>query len=89
LEECTEFAGKTLVYVIVNTNDDQLSADYIDDRIVLNMSKAMMDELNNIGTVGFYDRISPVSLLVEKDFMRLNNVEEEQSDNFPNPLLMH
>lgn len=89
LEERTPFAGKTLVYAIVTTSDDRISADYVGDRIVLNMPKAMIDELNNTDKVGFDDRTGPVILLIEKDFTCLDNVEEDQSDNFPNPLLKH
>jgi hypothetical protein len=36
--------------------------------------------------VGFDDKNGPVQLLVEKDFTCLDNVEEDQSDNYPNPL---
>ncbi|HWV71436.1 MAG TPA: hypothetical protein VN040_06975 [Pseudosphingobacterium sp.] len=86
LEESSEFAGKTLVYAIVKTKGDKLSADYIADRIELRMPEIMIDELNNTDRVGFEDRTGPVSLLVEKDFTCLDNVEEDQSDNFPNPL---
>lgn len=85
LEERSEFAGKTLVYAIVTTKDDTLSADYLVDRIELRMPAVMIDELNNTDRVGFEDRTGPVSLLVEKDFTCLDNVEEDQSDNFPNP----
>lgn len=87
LEERTEFAGKTLVYAIVTANDDKLSADYIADRIVLSMPRTMIDELNNTDRVGFDDGTGPVSLLVEKDFVCIDRVEEDQRDNYPNPLL--
>ncbi|MEJ2903568.1 DUF7009 family protein [Pedobacter panaciterrae] len=87
LEERSEFVGKTLVYAIETIDGDGLSADYIGDRIVLSIPKTMVDELNNTDRVGFDDRKGPVSLLIEKDFTCLDNVEEDQSDNFPNPLL--
>jgi len=87
LEESTEFAGKTLVYAIETVSESSLSADYIGDRIVLSMPKLMVDELNNTDRVGFEDRRGPVSLLIEKDFTCLDNVEEDQSDNYPNPLI--
>jgi len=87
LKECSEFAGKTLVYSIVTASDDKLSADFIGDEIVLNVPKSMIDELNNTDSVGFEDQTGPVSLLVEKDFVCIDNVDEDQSDNYPNPLL--
>ncbi|ETZ24730.1 hypothetical protein [Pedobacter sp. V48] len=87
LEERSGFVGKTLVYAIETINGDVLSADYIGDRIVLSIPKTMVDELNNTERVGFNDLNGPVSLLIEKDFTCLDNVEEDQSDNFPNPSL--
>lgn len=87
LEERTEFPGKTFVYAIATTNNEELSADFTGDRIVLNMSKEMINELYNTNKVGFEDRSGAVSLLVEKDFVCIDNTEEDQSDNYPNPSL--
>jgi hypothetical protein len=85
LEEQTAFAGKTLVYAIITANDNKLTADYSGDKIILSMPKEMIDELNNTDRVGFDDNTGPVSLLVEKDFACIDRVEEDQSDNYPNP----
>ncbi|MBX2922147.1 MAG: hypothetical protein KF746_08145 [Chitinophagaceae bacterium] len=87
LEERTELPGKAFVYAIATTNNEALSADFIGDRIVLNMSKEMINELYNTNKVGFEDRSGAVSLLVEKDFVCIENTEEDQSDNYPNPSL--
>ncbi|MEO6961468.1 MAG: hypothetical protein ABIY90_05840 [Puia sp.] len=86
LEERTEFSGKALIYAILTGNEDTLSADFIADRIVLNMPKTMIDELYNTERVGFDDLRGPLTLLVEKDFVCKDKVEEDQSDNYPNPL---
>jgi len=85
LEERVEFIGKTLRYVIERTNDDKLAADFIDDKIVLLMPKHMIDALSDTDEVGFSGVSGSVSLLVEKDFACLDNVQEDQSDNYPNP----
>lgn len=87
LEERTEFAGKALIYTIVTTNDHKLSADFIADKIGINMPKEMVNELYNTDKVGFDDQTGPVSLLVEKDFVCIDRVEEDQSDNYSNPHL--
>lgn len=87
LEERIAFAGKPLIYAIATANNDKLSVDYIADKIILSMPKSMIDEFNNTDRVGFEDRTGPVSLLVEKDFVCIDKVEEDQSDNYPNPLL--
>lgn len=87
LEEHTAFAGKPLEYVIEIANGENLSADFIGNKIVLNMPKAMIEELNNTDRVGFDNSTGTVSLLVEKDFVCIDNMEEDQSDNYPNPHL--
>jgi hypothetical protein len=87
LEEHTAFGNKTLVCAIETAIDDKLSADFIADKIVLHIPKKMIYELNNTDRVGFDDRTGPVSLLVEKDFACIDHVEEDQSDNYLNPLL--
>ncbi|MFB2119538.1 hypothetical protein [Parapedobacter sp. 2B3] len=87
LEEHTAFAGKTFTYAIEAAGGDRLTADFIDNRIVLNMPKAMIDALHHTDKVGFEDKSGTVSLLVEKDFACIDNTEEDQSDNYPNPSL--
>ncbi len=83
LEEHTAFGSKTLLYALETAKDDKLSADFIVDKIVLRIPRAMIDELNNTDKVGFDDRTGTISLLVEKDFTCIDNVEEDQSDNYP------
>ncbi len=87
LEAHTEFAHKTLVYAIVTTTDNMLSADFVGNRIVLNMPKAMIDELAGTDTVGFSGETGNLKLLVEKDFACIDHTDEDQSDNYPNPQL--
>ena len=87
LSESSHFMSKTLEYAITTTSDDKLSADFIDNRIVLNMPEKMVEELVNTDKVGFSELSGPVSLLIEKDFTCLDIVEEDQSDNYPNPHL--
>ncbi|MET0635844.1 MAG: hypothetical protein ABWZ25_07435 [Chitinophagaceae bacterium] len=87
LEEFTAFGSKTLVYAVVVTDNERLSADFTGEKIVLYMPDKMIDELNTTETVGFDDHTGPVKLLIEKDFACIDNVEEDQTDKYPNPLL--
>ncbi|MGV3762053.1 DUF7009 family protein [Parapedobacter sp.] len=87
LEEHTAFDGKTFTYAIETASSDRLSADFIESTIVLKMPKTMIDELYHTDKVGFGDKSGAVSLLVEKDFACIDNTEEDQSDNYPNPSL--
>ena len=90
LEERTEFIGKTLIYSIEPASKDatSLSADFTGDKIVLYMPKEMVNELVNTERVGFEGSIGQVSLLIEKDFVCIDRVEEDQSDNYPNPSII-
>ncbi len=87
LEERTEFAGSTLFYAIEQAGKDAigLSADFTGNRIVLYMPKEMIDELVNTDRVGFEGSSGLLGLLIEKDFVCIDRVEEDQSDNYPHP----
>jgi len=87
LAEHTAFDGKTFTYAIETTSGDRLTAEFIGNKIVLNMPKTLVDALYNTDKVGFEDKSGTVSLLVEKDFACIDNTEEDQSDNYPNPSL--
>ncbi len=87
LEENTMLPGKTFIYAIETVNNSRLTADFIENKIILYMPKAMIDELINTGTVGFDGSSGSVKLLVEKDFACIDNTDEDQSDNYPNPSL--
>ncbi len=86
LEERTTFAGAVLRYRIEKTHDFALSASYKDNVITLFMPFVQVQELVNTNTVGFENQYGQLHLLVEKDFTCLDNVAEDQSDNYPNPL---
>ena len=47
---------------------------------------AALAEWADTDRVGFENKANNFYLLVEKDFKCLDNVEEDQSDNYPNPL---
>jgi hypothetical protein len=46
----------------------------------------MIRELVETDKIGFEEAGGDIYLLVEKDFTCLENVEEDQTDNYPNPL---
>jgi len=50
------------------------------------MSRKMIQELIDTERVGFENHYGALHLLIEKDFTCLDNVDEDQSDNYPNPL---
>jgi hypothetical protein len=86
LEERTEFGHQALIYGVQTTTDYDLSATFHENRITLFVPHTMIDKLANTDEVGFENEQGKLFLLVEKDFTCLDNVEEDQSDNYPNPL---
>lgn len=86
LEEYVNFPGHVLIYAIQLTEGQVLTVSYIDNKITLSMSHKMIQEFVDTDRVGFENRSEELYLLVEKDFTCLDEVDEDQSDNYPNPL---
>jgi hypothetical protein len=86
LEERTDFGHTALEYVLQTTAEYNLSATFHDNRISLFVPKTMIDRLANTDEVGFENAQLKLFLLVEKDFTCLDDVAEDQSDHYPNPL---
>ena len=87
LEDCVNFAGTPLIYALQITEGNELTCSYIDNKITLNMPRVAIESFANTDVVGYDNQDSGVYLLVEKDFTCLDAVNEDQSDNYPNPLL--
>jgi hypothetical protein len=93
VEERVNFGSAALSYALCRTEAGELSAEFKDNRITLYLPNVLIDEWVGTDKVGFEHRMplnSPgeyLYLLVEKDYTCLDNVDEDQSDNYPNPLL--
>ena len=87
LEDQINFAGTPLVYALQLTEGKELTCSYLDNKITLNIPRAALESLAKTDVVGYDNQDSGVYLLVEKDFRCLDEVSEDQSDNYPNPLL--
>lgn len=92
LEERTGFANGTFFSYILQTRagTDQLEAELDINKITLFVPDAMVREWTTTEIVGFENRMDigdgkQLFLLIEKDFVCLDNTFEDQSDNFPNP----
>lgn len=83
----TEFVDRPFIYSIEATDDKELSASFVENRIEMMMPKTMIEELVTTDKVGFDGQVGVVKLLVEKDFVCIDNTEEDQSDQYPNPSL--
>lgn len=86
IEEATNFGCQTLLYALQSTDESELSATFFNNKITLLMPDIMITEWALPDKVGFSYQSNGLFLLVEKDFKCLDNVAEDQSDNYPNPL---
>ena len=84
----TEFVGRPFVYSVeIAEEEHALSAVYIENSIVMRIPKTLVEEWINTDRVGFSGEVGDVKLLIEKDFVCIDNTDEDQSDNYPNPSL--
>jgi len=88
LADNVDFGNLSLIYVLKVTDGEQLSATFDNNTITLFMPESMVSEWINTDRTGFENDPEPAGLylLIEKDFTCLDNVAEDQSDNYPNPL---
>lgn len=86
IEEKVNFGATALTYALQRIVAGTLQAFFENNKITLYMPDRMVEEWANTDRVGFQSRESELHLLIEKDFTCLDNVEEDQSDNYPNPL---
>jgi len=87
LEEHTDFLTGRFTYAIEQTEVENLSATFENGRITLQIPREMINELVSTDQVGFSGNTGTLKLLIEKDFTCLDSTIEDQSDNYPNPLL--
>lgn len=83
----TEFVDRPFIYAIERTEEAELSAAFIENRMVLKMPETMINEWISTDRVGFEGQTGKIKLLIEKDFVCIDNTLEDQSDNYPNPNL--
>lgn len=91
LEEETEFLSGKLVYALqARKGLKDLDIDMTGNRITLFFPDSEKESWYNSERVG-YERLltlpngNKAGILLEKDFVCLDNVQEDQSDNYPNP----
>lgn len=87
ISRSTQFLDKPFEYAVERFEGTDLSADFIDNRITMKIPVEFLEELKNTDTVGFDGISGQVKLLIEKDFVCIDNTDEDQSDNYPNPNL--
>ena len=91
IEERTEFAGSIFSYSLRADNNDLLSATLENNSLIVRMPFSMAKEWTSTQKVGFQSEMKIADnknlfILVEKDFKCLDETNEDQSDNYENPL---
>lgn len=91
LEEHTEFGEVFFAYALLrDPKADALSASMDGNKITMHVPASIADEWTGTDMIGFQHN-QPLAngkqlfLLLEKDFVCLDNTFEDQSDNYPNP----
>jgi hypothetical protein len=93
VEEKINFGNSILYYSLKKSVQNQLSASFNNNEITLYFPSSFINEWINSEQIGFEYNMEvegsdkPLYLLVEKDFTCLDKTNEDQSDNYPNPLL--
>ena len=93
IEEKINFGNRSLYYALQRTDKKELSASFDDNKIIFYLPSALAENWAENDITGFENSIQlnelgeKLFLLVEKDFTCLDKVDEDQSDNYPNPLL--
>jgi len=87
LEESTNFGTQVFKYALQRSMTGFLTADFTSNTITMYMPAALALEWTSTDRVGYENNSREMYLLVEKDFKCLDNVAEDQSDNYPNPLV--
>ncbi len=88
LEESTCFAGSTFYYAIKRVQHiSQLTATYAENKITLFVPADFTAKwpVNNVIGLDSKDNNGDLYLLLEKDFICLDETTEDQSDNYENP----
>jgi len=91
LEEKTEFANSELVYALkINSENEQIIANFEGNTITVSIPENLKKEWVESDKIGIENKLDigmgkQLFLLIEKDFVCLDNTLEDQSDNYPNP----
>ncbi len=91
MENKTKFDTNVFTYAVrLVSESEKLNAQFRDNTITLNLPKSLGSNWHKTDQIGFSETISvrnneSLSLLLEKDFICLDERQEDQSDNYPNP----
>jgi hypothetical protein len=88
--EMTRFRSLAFTYAVKKSPDPGMRASFSENTITLHVSDRLLEGWEGNETVGFEEvertgDQSSLHLLLEKDFVCLDQRVEDQSDHYPNP----
>ena len=92
-KETTDFGDSIFTYVLKSKEDiDTLNAQFRSNTITLFLEKSKSKDWFESKQIGYRNSIvrtngTTLTLLIEKDFVCMDETIEDQSDNYPNPLI--
>ena len=92
IEEKTEFGNSLLSYALIKVADiKHLSATFKENKIFLNLPESLAEQWTETELTGIEHALDigngkKLFLLLEKDFKCMDQVAEDQHDNYENPL---
>lgn len=92
IEESTSFMKNKLIYRIENSPIAfKIESSFIDSTIRITIPSQISDRWTQSQEVGIYyddtvDNEGTLKIIIEKDFKCLDETNEDQSDNYENPL---
>jgi hypothetical protein len=91
LEEKTDFGPTSLAYALESlAGIDDIEATYLDNKIIVFVPEALKNVWTSTDLVGINNSMDIhngkfLFILIEKDWACIDNILEDQSDNYPNP----
>jgi len=90
IEESTDFGDHTFSYAVQRKAVSTMEATFLKNRLTVSISEDKVANWNTNQLVGFehvmrIDENKTLQLLLEKDFVCMDDRQEDQSDNYPNP----
>ena len=92
IEEYTSFTGNKLIYKIESTSSaEKIEATFIGSTIQITIPTQIADQWTGSQEVGIYhdDNLGnekSLKVIIEKDYKCLDETNEDQTDNYENPL---
>jgi hypothetical protein len=91
IEEKTVIGNNIFLYQLKSFEENDMKAEFDNNTLSVLMPKEWKEEWIHTERVGFEANMplpngESLYLLVEKDFVCLDQTTEDQSDNYPNPL---